>query len=38
MGADDDDTLDSVWVNDVVVDLGSRCGQYEYVTNIGFAA
>ncbi|MET9915276.1 hypothetical protein ABZZ74_53185 [Streptomyces sp. NPDC006476] len=25
------------WV-DLVVDLGSQWGQYEYVTNVGFAA
>ncbi|MGW2964950.1 transcriptional regulator [Streptomyces sp. NPDC001220] len=36
--ADDDDALDNAWVDDAVVDLGSQWGQYEYVTNIGFAA
>ncbi|MFF4902668.1 hypothetical protein [Streptomyces sp. NPDC001068] len=36
--ADDDDALDTAWVDDAVVDLGSRRGQYEYVTNFGFAA
>ncbi|MDK0524686.1 transcriptional regulator [Streptomyces sp. ML-6] len=29
--------LDEAWV-DTIVDLGSQWGQYEYVTNIGFAA
>ncbi|WAU78351.1 transcriptional regulator (plasmid) [Streptomyces sp. Qhu-G9] len=29
--------LDEAWV-DQVVDLGSQWGQYEYVTNVGFAA
>ncbi|MGW1848848.1 transcriptional regulator, partial [Streptomyces sp. NPDC001966] len=29
--------LDDAW-EDVIVDLGSQWGQYEYVTNIGFAA
>ncbi|TRO55669.1 transcriptional regulator, partial [Streptomyces sp. IB201691-2A2] len=28
---------DEAWV-DQVVDLGSQWGQYEYVTNVGFAA
>ncbi|MFK4149102.1 transcriptional regulator [Streptomyces sp. NPDC004065] len=36
--ADDDQALDDAWINDAVVDLGSEWGQYEYVTNIGFAA
>ncbi|MFD5572737.1 transcriptional regulator [Streptomyces cadmiisoli] len=36
--ADDDQALDDAWVGDVVVDLGSEWGQYEYVTNVGFAA
>ncbi|WP_367325516.1 transcriptional regulator [Streptomyces sp. HUAS ZL42] len=36
--ADDYEALDEAWVNDAVVDLGSEWGQYEYVTNIGFAA
>ncbi|OIJ85659.1 transcriptional regulator [Streptomyces colonosanans] len=36
--ADDDQALDDAWVSDAVVDLGSQWGQYEYVTNIGFAA
>ncbi|MFB8038612.1 transcriptional regulator [Streptomyces sp. NPDC056004] len=29
--------LDDAW-EDVIVDLGSQWGQYEYVTNVGFAA
>ncbi|SCE15053.1 hypothetical protein GA0115246_111485 [Streptomyces sp. SolWspMP-sol7th] len=37
-GAGDDTGLDAAWVDEVVVDLGSQWGQYEYVTNIGFAA
>lgn len=32
-----DSELDAAWV-DQIVDLGSQWGQYEYVTNIGFAA
>jgi len=35
--AGDDQELNDAWV-DQVVDLGSQWGQYEYVTNIGFAA
>ncbi|WP_328491305.1 transcriptional regulator [Streptomyces sp. NBC_00414] len=35
--ADDNQELDDAWV-DQVVDLGSQWGQYEYVTNVGFAA
>ncbi|MCX4564667.1 transcriptional regulator [Streptomyces phaeochromogenes] len=35
--AADDQELDDAWV-DQVVDLGSQWGQYEYVTNVGFAA
>ena len=35
--AGDDQGLDDAWV-DQIVDLGSQWGQYEYVTNIGFAA
>ncbi|MFF0206298.1 transcriptional regulator [Streptomyces sp. NPDC005017] len=35
--ADDTEALDEAWV-DRIVDLGSQWGQYEYVTNIGFAA
>ncbi|MET7987387.1 transcriptional regulator [Streptomyces sp. NPDC005281] len=35
--ASDEQALDDAWV-DQVVDLGSQWGQYEYVTNIGFAA
>ncbi|GAA2913110.1 transcriptional regulator [Streptomyces mexicanus] len=35
--AGDDQELDDAWV-DQIVDLGSQWGQYEYVTNIGFAA
>ncbi|MEV5177136.1 transcriptional regulator [Streptomyces flaveolus] len=34
----DDAALDDAWVSDATVDLGSEWGQYEYVTNIGFAA
>lgn len=34
--AGDDQALDDAWV-DHIVDLGSPRGQYEYVTNIGFA-
>ncbi|MFE1852138.1 transcriptional regulator [Streptomyces sp. NPDC059489] len=33
----DDRGLDDAWVEQIV-DLGSQWGQYEYVTNIGFAA
>ncbi|MCX4400164.1 transcriptional regulator (plasmid) [Streptomyces sp. NBC_00053] len=36
--AGDDQSLDDAWTNDVLPDLGSQWGQYEYVTNIGFAA
>ncbi|MEV7390506.1 transcriptional regulator [Streptomyces sp. NPDC091215] len=36
--ADDDQALDDAWVNDAVIDLGSQWGQFEFVTNIGFAA
>jgi hypothetical protein len=35
--AGDDQEMDDAWV-DQVVDLGAEWGQYEYVTNIGFAA
>jgi hypothetical protein len=35
---DDNEALDDAWVNDATMDLGSEWGQYEYVTNIGFAA
>jgi hypothetical protein len=35
---DDLQTLDDVWTTDVLPDLGSQWGQYEYVSNIGFAA
>ncbi|MGW2748114.1 transcriptional regulator [Streptomyces sp. NPDC001450] len=34
---DDDQALDDAWVEQIV-DLGSQWGQYEYVTNVGFAA
>lgn len=34
---DDVQALDDAWV-DQIVDLGSQWGQYEYVTNVGFAA
>ncbi|QEU90994.1 hypothetical protein [Streptomyces kanamyceticus] len=33
----DDSALDAAWV-DQIVDLGSQWGQYEYVSNVGFAA
>ncbi|MFI5773771.1 transcriptional regulator [Streptomyces sp. NPDC051658] len=33
----DQQGLDDAW-EDTIVDLGSQWGQYEYVTNIGFAA
>ncbi|MFG2739299.1 transcriptional regulator [Streptomyces chartreusis] len=33
-----DVALDDAWINDATVDLGSEWGEYEYVTNIGFAA
>ncbi|MEU6440800.1 transcriptional regulator [Streptomyces sp. NPDC047046] len=36
--AGDDTALDNTWIDEVVIDLGSQWGQYEYVTNIGFAA
>lgn len=36
--ADDHQGLDTAWTADVLPDLGSRRGAYEYVTNIGFAA
>ncbi|KOG70062.1 MULTISPECIES: hypothetical protein [Streptomyces] len=36
--AGDAQALDDAWIHDAVVDLGSEWGQYEYVTNIGFAA
>lgn len=36
--AGDEQAMDDAWVNDATVDLGSEWGQYEYVTNIGFAA
>ncbi|MFI6644776.1 transcriptional regulator [Streptomyces sp. NPDC050504] len=35
--AGDQRTLDDAWT-DVITDLGSQWGQYEYVTNVGFAA
>lgn len=35
--AGDDQALDDAWVEQIV-DLGSQWGQYEYVTNVGFAA
>ncbi|MFQ6143082.1 transcriptional regulator [Streptomyces seoulensis] len=35
--ADDERGMDDAWV-DQIVDLGSQWGQYEYVTNVGFAA
>lgn len=33
----DDQELDTAWV-DQVIDIGSQWGQYEHVTNVGFAA
>jgi hypothetical protein len=36
--AQDDAALDEAWISDAVVDLGSEWGQYEYVSNVGFAA
>jgi hypothetical protein len=33
----DDQAMDDAWIEQIV-DLGSQWGQYEYVTNIGFAA
>ncbi|MFI5775415.1 transcriptional regulator [Streptomyces sp. NPDC051658] len=36
--AGDDQGLDDAWTTDILPDLGSQWGQYEYVTNIGFAA
>ncbi|MGV9349910.1 transcriptional regulator [Streptomyces spiralis] len=35
--ASDHQELDDAWV-DQIIDLGSQWGQYEYVTNVGFAA
>ncbi|MFF3319966.1 transcriptional regulator [Streptomyces sp. NPDC003035] len=35
--AGDAQGLDDAWI-DQIVDLGSQWGQYEYVTNVGFAA
>lgn len=35
--AGDDRALDDAWIEQIV-DLGSQWGQYEYVTNVGFAA
>lgn len=35
--AGDHQSLDAAW-QDTIVDLGSQWGQYEYVTNVGFAA
>ncbi|MGW2082921.1 transcriptional regulator [Streptomyces sp. NPDC001939] len=36
--ADDLRSLDDAWTADVLPDLGSQWGQFEYVTNVGFAA
>lgn len=36
--AGDRQGLDEVWTTEVLWDLGSQWGQYEYVTNVGFAA
>jgi hypothetical protein len=33
----DSQALDEAWIEQIV-DLGSQWGQYEYVTNVGFAA
>lgn len=30
--------LDAAWTADILPDLGSQWGQFEYVTSIGFAA
>ncbi|SCD45486.1 hypothetical protein GA0115252_10676 [Streptomyces sp. DfronAA-171] len=38
VGAWDNAGLDAGWVDEVVVDLDSQWGQYEYVTNVGFTA
>ncbi|GAA0455088.1 hypothetical protein GCM10009544_17280 [Streptomyces stramineus] len=35
--AGDQQGLDDAWPTEVLPDLGSQWGQYEYVTNIGFA-
>ncbi|MEN2424295.1 transcriptional regulator [Streptomyces rimosus] len=35
--AADDGALDDAWIQQII-DLGSQWGQYEYVTNVGFAA
>lgn len=35
--ADDRQALNDEWI-DAIVDLGCQWGQYEYVSNIGFAA
>ncbi|MCT4357877.1 transcriptional regulator [Streptomyces sp. Je 1-79] len=34
----DFERMDDAWVSDVIQDLGSQWGQYEYVSNIGFSA
>lgn len=36
--ADDYARMDDIWVGEVVQDLGSQWGQYEYVSSIGFSA
>ncbi|MER6611170.1 transcriptional regulator [Streptomyces sp. NPDC000927] len=36
--AGDHQGLEQAWTTDVLPDLGSQWGQYEYVTSIGFAA
>jgi hypothetical protein len=36
--AGDLQALDDAWTADVLPDLGSQWGQYEMVTNVGFAA
>ncbi len=35
---EDNAALGDAWISDATVDLGSEWGQYECVTNIGFAA
>jgi hypothetical protein len=35
--AGDHQSFDDAW-QDTIVDFGSQLGQYEYVTNVGFAA
>lgn len=35
---DDNAALDDGWITEAAADPGSEWGQYEYVTNVGFAA